>query len=51
LRFWLNEDVPVGIARTLQLHSSNEYGHLAEFLPQIYAEVTGNTVKKRRGDA
>ena len=51
LRFWLNKDVPEDVARKLQLHSSNEYGHLAEFLPQIYAEVTGNTVKKRRGDS
>jgi hypothetical protein len=30
---------------------ASEYLRLAECLPQLHAEVTGNTVKKRRGKA
>jgi hypothetical protein len=49
LRFFLSKDIDEATARKLFQHSCNEYGHLAEFLPQLYAEVTGNTLKKRRG--
>jgi hypothetical protein len=51
LRFWFAPGTPETAARKLLQHSSNEYGHLAEFLPHLYAEVTGDTVKRQRGEA
>jgi hypothetical protein len=38
-RFWLETD-DEQLGRRLLAHSADEYAHLAEFLPQLYLEVT-----------
>jgi hypothetical protein len=42
-RFYL-KDAPEALGRELIPHCVEEYGHLASFLPRLYAEVTGRPI-------